>query len=59
MLTNQQISELMKGGDEFTTELVLTIDNLADQLKNLHARIKKLEENQTIRPSLKVVNDGS
>jgi hypothetical protein len=32
-LSNKQIFELMQNSDDFTTQLVLTIDALADQVK--------------------------
>jgi hypothetical protein len=59
-LSNEQILQLAKGSDEFTTELVLTIDALADKVKDLSALIKKLEElNPTAKTPLKLVqNDG-
>jgi hypothetical protein len=60
MLSDDKILELMKGGDEFTTQLVLTIDAMADQIKNLNSRLKQLEEARDAnKPTLRVVNDGS
>jgi hypothetical protein len=59
MLSDDKILELMKHSDEFTTQLVLTIDAMADQIKNLNSRLKQLEEaRDATKPTLRVVNDG-
>ena len=59
MLTDEQVFKLSQG-DELTAQIVMTIDVLSDALKNHAARIKKLEarEQETAKPSLRVVNDG-
>ena len=56
MLTDEQVFKLSQGHDETTVGLILTIDALADTVKNLSARIEKLEETPTAK--LKLVHDG-
>jgi DNA-binding PadR family transcriptional regulator len=62
MLTTAQLYELTKNGSDFTTDVVVTIDVRADRIKQLEARIKRLEDQQSNASStakLKLVaNDG-
>jgi hypothetical protein len=58
-LSNEKIFQLMQNSNDFTTQLVLTIDALADQVKNLNERLKQLEARDATKPTLRVVNDGS
>jgi len=59
MMTNEQIIELMKNGSNFYTDVVLTIDALADRIKQLDARIKQLESrDQVATAKIKLVHDG-
>jgi hypothetical protein len=44
-LSTEKILQLAQA-DETTAQLVLTIDLLADAVKNLSARVKKLEESE-------------
>jgi hypothetical protein len=43
-LSTEQILELAKGTDPFIAELILTIDALADKVKELSAEVKQLKE---------------
>ena len=61
-VSNEEILQLAKE-DELTAQLVLTIDALADRVKDLSARIQRLEAGeQELSPAaktLKLVHDGS
>jgi hypothetical protein len=59
MMTNEQIIALMKNGSNFQTDVVLTIDAMADRIKSLDARIKQLEAREPAKTTLRVVNDAS
>ena len=62
MLTTAQLYELTKNGSDFSTDVVITIDVMADRIKQLETRIKQLEDQQLNPASttkLKLVqNDG-
>jgi hypothetical protein len=58
MMTNEQIIELMKDGSNFYTDVVLTIDAMADRIKSMDARIKTLEAREPAKTTLRVVNDA-
>jgi hypothetical protein len=53
-LSTEQILQLAKGSDALTVEVVLVRCALADRVKNLAARIEKLESEQTQKSVAKI-----
>ena len=55
-LTDAEVFKLSQGHDETTVGMILTIDALADRVKELSARIEKLEAAEPAK--LRLVHDG-
>jgi hypothetical protein len=60
MLTTTELYELTKNGSDFSTDVVITLDVMADRIKQLEARIQQLEQSSPASTAkLKLVsNDG-
>jgi hypothetical protein len=60
MLTTAELYELTKNGSDFSTDVVITLDVMADRIKQLETRIQQLEQsNSASTAKLKLVaNDG-
>jgi 16S rRNA C967 or C1407 C5-methylase (RsmB/RsmF family) len=60
MLTTAQLYELTKNGSDISTDIIITLDVMADRIKQLETRIRQLEQsNPASTAKLKLVsNDG-
>ena len=59
MLTTAQLYELTKNGSDLSTDIIITLDVMADRIKQLETRIKQLEDQQsTSTAKLKLVQNG-
>ena len=59
MLTTAELYELTKNGSDFSTDVVITLDVMADRIKQLETRIQQLEQSSPATAKLKLVSsDG-